>query len=111
MTQYRLIHYFDVWGNKDDGWEINNQHEVFNNLDIPHDFDYKKILTYLKEIGFLVTNDMRRLLIEEHGNSIEVYERKNMKPICMLSPVERSDIECTNIDINTKSVNTLLMLA
>lgn len=86
MTKtYSLINYFDVWGNEKDGWEINNQCIEFDDLIITDDATDKDIITYLKEIGFLNTNDMRKIVVENQGCYIEIYAKKGLKPVCTLS--------------------------
>jgi len=49
----QVTNYFDVWGNKQDGWVINNQcHDDFTS----HILDFwnkKSILKFLKRIGYL----------------------------------------------------------
>lgn len=87
-TRYMLQNYFDVWGNADDGWEVNDQCTEFDDLQISDDATDKDILEYLKGIGFLATSDMRKLVVEDCGNGfIEIYERKGMKPLCGLREV------------------------
>ena len=82
---YSLINYFDVWGNEKDGWEINNQCIEFDDLIISDDATDKEIVTYLKEIGFLNSNDMRKIVISSDGCNIEIYAKKGLKPVCCLS--------------------------
>ncbi len=83
---YTLINYFDVWGNSRDGWEVNDQCIEFDDLIIDDDANDQDILHYLKDIGFLVTTDRRRLEVVDDGTTIEVYQKKGMKPICGLIP-------------------------
>lgn len=55
MTEYNtydLIDYFDVWGNEEDGWEVNNQCKV-DEITISDDVTDEEILKYLKDIGYL----------------------------------------------------------
>jgi hypothetical protein len=91
--EYKLINYFDVWGNKRDGWEINNQcyfneyGEKDSIFHIENDATKKEILNYLVSIGFLNTSDMRKLYVDEFSSDmIEIYERKGMKPLCAFNP-------------------------
>ena len=39
------------------------------------------------DIGFLATSDMRKLLVENNGDMIEIFEKKSMKPICRLQQI------------------------
>ena len=84
MTKWRLINYFDVWGNAKDGWEINNQCMEFDDLWMSDDYAAKEILSYLKQIKFLASDDMRRLAVEDSGDLIVIFERRGMKPLCAL---------------------------
>lgn len=85
--RYRLINYFDVWGNKEDGWEVNNQCVEFDDLYLTDDCSNKELLNYLKERGFLTTSDMRRLEVIDFGELIEINERKSQKPLYALQMV------------------------
>ena len=87
MKKWRLIDYTDVWGNATDGWEINNQCIEFDDLWMSDDYTAKEILTYLKQIKFLASDDMRRLAVEDSGDLIEIFERRGMKPLCALHQV------------------------
>ena len=89
---WQLINYFDVWGNEKDGWEVNNQCVEFDDLYLAEDVTNKEILTYLKQIEFLATDDMRRLVVEDYGDLIEIYERKGMKPLCSLRHHEKREV-------------------
>jgi len=84
--KYDLIHYFDVWGNPVDGWEVNNQCVEFDDLNIDDSCTRKEIITFLKSIGFLSTNDMLRFIVDDYtyDGVIEIYERKGYKPLCSL---------------------------
>ena len=90
-SRYTLINYFDIWGNADDGWEINDECAERDDLVIADDASDKDILIYLKQIGFLATDDMRRLVVEDLVDCIEIYERKGMRPLCSLRRNERRD--------------------
>jgi hypothetical protein len=87
FNRYKLINYFDVWGNSKDGWEVNDQHVEFDDLHISNNTTDKEILKYLKKIKFLTTDDMRQLVINNYGDIIEIYERKSMRPLCALLPL------------------------
>ena len=87
IRTYALINYFDVWGNAKDGWEVNNACVEFDDLQITDDATHKDILNYLKDINFLSTSDMRRLVVDDWGSVLEIYERKGMKPLCSLREV------------------------
>ena len=83
MSKYRLINYTDVWGNKMDGYEINNQCIEFDDLIISEDASNKDILKYLHGIGFFNTDDMRKIKVVNEGDMIEFYG-KNTYPLARL---------------------------
>ncbi len=79
-----LINYFDVWGNKKDGWWVNDQCCENDDLFIPHDATNKDICRCLVELNMLKTSDMRRLEVIDWGDLIEIYERKTGRPLYAL---------------------------
>ncbi len=81
MATYRLVNYFDVWGNKKDGYEVNNQCVEADDLVIADDATPKEICEYLKSINMLATSDMRRLEVVDWGDMIEINERKSGCPL------------------------------
>lgn len=86
-ARFRLINYFDVWGNTKDGWQINNQCVEFDDLYLTDDCSKKEILEYLKDAGYLITSDLRRLEVIDYGEVIEINERKGGKPLYALQIV------------------------
>lgn len=88
-TKYRLINYFDVWGNKKDGYEINNLCEdaIVCFPDVP---DKREILSKLKRIGFLRKSCRMASIVETNqgdGDFID-FEDAYGRPIFRL---ERND--------------------
>ena len=82
-AKYRLIDYFDVWGNAKDGWEINNQCVEEGTFWIADDASAKDVCDCLKSGGYLVYVDMRRLFVDftTYDGVIEVYQKQGMKPL------------------------------
>lgn len=78
---YTLVNYFDVWGNPKDGWEVNNQCVEYDDIHIELDATNKEICEFLRTLGMLKTSDMRRLEVENYGDTIEICERKGHKPL------------------------------
>lgn len=79
-----LVNYFDVWGNKKDGWEINNLCTE-GQVELPEDFNEKDIVKALKECGFFKKTVRANMLdIEMHLYPyIEInYKKEGYKPIC-----------------------------
>lgn len=65
---------------------VNNQCNEFDDLYIDPNATDKEICEYLVQIGILSTSDMRRLVVEYNMPCIEIYEKKDMKPLFMLVP-------------------------
>ena len=86
-SRYSLVNYTDVWGNKEDGYEINNQCVEFDDLYLADSLKIKDILKYLKGIGFLTTDDMRRFDVADYGDGYEIYAKKDLVPLCRLEIV------------------------
>ena len=84
MKTWTLINHFDVWGNKKDGYEVNNQCVEFDDLYLADDITPKEICKYLKLINMLATSDMRRLEVIDSGNLIEINEKKTGCPLFSL---------------------------
>ena len=78
---YTLVNDFDVWGNAKDGWDINDCRIEEENIMIDDFATDKEVVTMLKDKGYLTTNDMRKITVEEYGTDIMIYERKGMKPL------------------------------
>lgn len=80
--KYKLIDYFDVWGNEEDGWEVNNLCTIRENIEISDDATDAEILVLLVKIGFLATADERLVCLEStDSNFIEIYQVKDMMPL------------------------------
>ena len=80
--KYSLINYFGVWGNKKDGWEVNNLCTEETGIVIADDASDKEILNYLVQIGFLTISDMRKVKIDTScGDMMEIYAIKDMYPL------------------------------
>ena len=86
-TKWQLIDYFDVWGNAKDGWDINDCCVVEENIWLDNSVTNKEILKYLENIGYLNTSDMRKLVVEDMGDIIEINQRKGNKPLYSLRRV------------------------
>lgn len=81
---WRLINYFDVWGNEKDGWEVNNQCVEAEDVFISDESTDKDICEYLKNAGYLITSDMRQLEVVDYGDLIEINTKKGHKPLFAL---------------------------
>ena len=88
MKQYTYtVHdYFDVWASEDGGWAVNDQLILNRDFIVSTNDSDKEILESLVKAGYLATSDMRRLVVRENGEIIEVYQKKDMIPLLGLYP-------------------------
>ena len=84
---YRLVNYFDVYKDVDDVWIVNNCCVECEDLVIADDATDKEIVTYLRDAGYLTTNDMRKVGVEDYGEYIEIYAKKECMPLFRLEEV------------------------
>lgn len=75
-----VVYDLDVWGNEEDGYEVNDWWAVgelnFTDMEIQDD---KVILEKMKKAGYLKTSDMRKLEVVADYGFIEIVERKTGK--------------------------------
>lgn len=80
---WTLVDYFDVWGNEEDGYEVNNVAKVVHNIVIHDNTSEVELIRYLILIRFLekgVTTD--DITVEWPGfDMIELSETKTGMPI------------------------------
>lgn len=82
MTTWTLIDYFDVWGNAEDGWEVNNQCEICNDLNITDDASEDDIIDYFIENGYLRPEAKGKVAIDEGWiDMFEIVEKDTWKPL------------------------------
>lgn len=88
--KYQLVDYFDVWGNQEDGWEVNNLCKVGDPIIVTDDATDLDIINYLKQINFLGDNaDEESVRIEWWDEfAIELFERETDLPLCKLERVQ-----------------------
>jgi len=84
MQKFRLVHYFDVWGNAKDGYEVNNMSEIAV-LKFEETWPTNRtVFDKLKKIGFLKkTTRVNSVRFDEAGDMYEIFDRKGI-PICRL---------------------------
>lgn len=88
MIKYRLINYFDVWGNEVDGWEVNNLCEE-GVLEIEENANNEELIEALKDFGFF--NDNANINTVEVWNDfemIEFFDKKTHCPLCRLELIQ-----------------------
>lgn len=93
LYDVKLINYFDVWGNKKDGWEINNLYTEDNMSFQLHEDDFynhEKIFRKLKDVGFFKPRTrMTQVDFEDlHEFGVEITQRKDGMPICRIEFVK-----------------------
>lgn len=71
--------YYDVWGNKKDGWEVNSAFRSNDVVFIPNDLSNKALTTYLKRQGFFKSS-VRSNLVEYDGDEYTIYITYKGKP-------------------------------
>lgn len=80
--KWRLINYFDVWGNEADGFEVNNACVEFDDLIITDEATDDDIIDYLIEIGFLSEKAKGNVRLESDWDwGVELYQKDNDYPI------------------------------
>lgn len=78
-----IVNYFDVWGNKNDGWEVNNLCQENERLELTDLFTKEHILKELKRVGFLKkTVRQNMVIIEDLFPFYEISQRKDFMPVC-----------------------------
>jgi hypothetical protein len=93
MDKYRVIDYFDVWGNETDGWEVNNLAEV-GYITVKDYTDKEEIIRALVNINFLgqgvllnLKYHLENLEVWNDYDMIEFHSVQNQKPLFRLERV------------------------
>lgn len=71
-SKYRLINYFDVWGNEEDGYEVNDLCVEETDIFIADNSTDQEVLSLLVRIGFLTTDDPEKVCIKWESDMIEI---------------------------------------
>lgn len=73
-NDFTLVNYFDVWGNADDGFEVNNQCIEEDELFIRNDATDDEIITMLVELGYLKDSAKagENVIVTNMGDDIEL---------------------------------------
>lgn len=86
--KYKLIDYFDVWGNEEDGWEVNNLCTRADDLFILDDTTDQELLTFLKQIGFLTTDDVDLIEVDWSSDGFcELFAKQDGYPLGRLEAI------------------------
>lgn len=91
MKQYKIVDYFDVWGNKEDGWQVNNlcSLDEFGLITITEDATDEDIIDYLIHINYLGRDAKGKVIIESNDDMcIELVAVFDDRPLGRLEAVE-----------------------
>lgn len=80
-SKYRLINYFDVWGNEEDGYEVNDLCVEETDIFIADNSTDQEVLSLLVRIGFLTTDDPEKVCIKWEDDMIEIEGVKTGVPL------------------------------
>lgn len=90
VNHYKLIDYFDVWGNAEDGWEVNNLTTVEDDIVITEDATDEEIIDLLERIGYLTEEANRNeavYLDSQDDMIIEIIAEEDDYPIGRLEMI------------------------
>ena len=92
---YSIIDYFDVWGNETDGWQVNNQCVVCDDLHIEEDASDDEIVGYMVSAGFLKEEAVGHVTVEDYGDGmIEISVKEDGMP---LYSIRKNDIAAERV--------------
>lgn len=81
-TKYKLVDYFDVWGNEEDGWEVNNLATIEEGIWIFDDADDQEVLDYMVTIGWLKSSKAEDIyLVSDCEGMIEFFQTVDDMPL------------------------------
>lgn len=89
MDKYRVIDYFDVWGNAEDGWEVNNLAKI-GEIELEDYTSVEEVIGKLQDMDFLSGNATAEVFeVYNDYHFIEYYiKAENNKPMFRLELVE-----------------------
>ena len=88
VNHYKLIDYFDVWGNATDGWEVNDLTTVEDDIVITEDSTDEEIIDFLVRIDYLKPEVKELVYLESYDNEmIEIVQTKDDYPIGRLEMI------------------------
>lgn len=80
--KYKLIDYYDVLGNEEDGYEVNNLCTCVTCIEITDDVTDEDIINYLKSINFLSEKaTMETIELNDDNFYIELTEKETGYPL------------------------------
>ena len=88
VSRFEIIAYTDVWGDENEGWQVNDQMRVCDDLCITDDASDQDVLTYLKERSILTTDDTTIVGLEWIDDCVaEISEKTSGFPLGRLMRV------------------------
>ena len=88
VNHYKLIDYFDVWGNATDGWEVNDVTTVIHDIAIAEDATDEEIIDYLIQLDYLCSEAKENVHLESYDNEmIEIVQTKDDYPLGRLEMI------------------------
>ena len=90
MEKWQVVD-LDVWGNEEDGFEVNNVFRLDIYIDLPEDFTKTDVIKALKQVGYLKKHiQNRQLSMEDNEDFILIEQTKNGCPVCYLYKVKEN---------------------
>jgi len=86
---YQFINYFDVYGNKAEGFEVNDSY-IIGNVFIPLKATNKDIINFLGDNQYILHNPLL-FDIEELGESFDIVNKSTREPLFGFNPVYKTD--------------------
>ena len=88
INKYKIVDYFDVWGNPIDGWEVNDLTTVEEDIVIAEDSTDEEIIDFLIQIEYLKPEARENVHLESYDNEmIEIVQTKDDYPIGRLEMI------------------------
>lgn len=88
VNKYKIVDYIDVWGNAEDGWEVNDLTTAEDDIVIAEDSTDEEIIDLLIRIGYLTPEVKELVYLESYDNEmIEIVARENDYPIGRLEMI------------------------
>lgn len=80
---YKLVDYFDVWGNENDGWQVMDACTIEDGIFIDENATDQEILDFLVTFGYLIgTQDVK---LESYGvDAIDIIQESTGCPLGIL---------------------------
>lgn len=92
INKYKIVDYFDVWGNPVDGWEVNDLTSYYDTdetcLRISEDATDEEIIDFLIQICYLLPTAKETIYLESYDNEmIEIIAEEDDYPIGRLEMI------------------------